>query len=214
MLVRPRPREGLTSITELAAPDRFVAAPELAEWVSQAYLAEDGPLFNPDHAHLPAARIGYLWTTAENSRRGRRVVGEAEMPGRALLRSGKWQRARAEEQLRGWFDGVPDFLITIDAIYADKCDDASFCALIDHELYHAAQEHDEFGQPRFNQVTGQPVWTMRGHDVEEFVGVVRRFGIQAAGEQAVDFVLAAAQKPAIAPARLAQSCGTCLRVAA
>jgi hypothetical protein len=51
---------------------------------------------------------------------------------------------------------------------------------------------------------------MRGHDVEEFVDVVRRFGIQAAGEAATDMVIAAAQKPEIAEARLAQACGTCM----
>lgn len=215
MLARPYPPDDLTSISGLSAPDRFVPAPEVLEWIRGAYLGEGGPLHNPEHSHLADARIGVLWTSAENTRQMRRVLGEAEMPARSLARLGKWQRARAEQQLRGWFDGtVPDFLITLDAVYAADCEDAAFAALVDHELTHCAQAKDEFGAPRFNQVTGLPVWTMRGHDVSEFVSVVRRFGVEAAGQDAVDFVLAAAQKPEIGPVKVAHACGTCLKVAA
>lgn len=53
---------------------------------------------------------------------------------------------------------------------------------------------------------------MRGHDVEEFVGVVRRYGARAAGVQAM--VDAASAGPQIAAVKIAQAYGTCrLRVA-
>lgn len=215
MLARPYPPDDLTSISGLPAPDRFMPAPEVLDWIRGAYLGEGGPLHNPEHSHLADARIGVLWTSAENTRQMRRVLGEAEMPARSLARLGKWQRARAEQQLRGWFDGeVPDFLITLDALYSAGCENAAFCALVDHELYHCAQATDRFGSPRFNTLTGEPIWAMRGHDVEEFIGVVRRFGIEAAGESATELVIAAARKPDVAPAKLAQACGTCLRLAA
>ncbi|WP_420376855.1 putative metallopeptidase [Sinorhizobium medicae] len=53
---------------------------------------------------------------------------------------------------------------------------------------------------------------MRGHDVEDFVGVVRRYGADAAGVRAI--VDAANRPPEIARANIAHACGTCqLRVA-
>lgn len=216
LLDRPRPPVDLVAIEAATGPDRFVPAPDIVQWIRQAFLDEqdDGPLYNPDHAHLRSARIGALWTNCANTRQMRQIVGQAEIPSRSLGKSGAWQKARGEQQLREWFEVVPDFLLTFDGIYADRCDDAAFCALVDHELYHCAQALDDFGAPRFNQQTGEAIWTMRGHDVEEFVGVVRRFGIQAAGEAATDMVIAAARPPEIAQARIAQACGTCARRAA
>lgn len=125
---------------------------------------------------------------------------------------GKWARARADMQIKQWFDFVPDFIITLDAEYCRECGDAEFMALVEHELYHAAQETDAFGAPKFSRSTGRPVFTIRGHDVEEFVGVVRRYGADAAGIRAI--VDAANRPPEIARAQIAHACGTCqLRVA-
>lgn len=210
---RPRPHERLIAMSELAGPDLFAPDQEFAAWIRDAYLNQDGPFYAPEHAHLENAVIGCLWTNAPNSSKGRRIVGQAEMPSRSLVRSGKWQKARQEQQMREWFGVVPDFVLTFDALYANDCDDASFCALVDHELCHCAQAEDEFGAPKFTR-EGAPVFTIRGHDVEEFVSVVRRWGIQAAGDAATDLVIAAAQQPLITPAKLAQGCGTCMRKAA
>lgn len=209
---RPRPPADLIA-TESLAIDRFVPAPELLDWIRGQYLADSGALYTEDHAHLQNAAIGCLWTTAENSRHGRRIVGMAELTERAR-HQGKWIKARAEQQLRDWFGDVPTFLLIFDALYCDPLEDASFCALVDHELYHCGQETDEFGQPKFNAVTGEAKWTIRGHDVEEFTGVVRRFGAEAAGDAVVDLVIAAASQPTIARANVARACGTCLKLAA
>lgn len=168
-------------------------------------------MFNPDHAHLIPASIGMLWTTVSNSKKGRTVIGQAEM-GQPAGMMGKWARARAEAQVLGWFGLVPDFIITIDANFWVSASDAQACALIEHELYHAAQDVDAFGAPKFSKSTGRPVFVIRGHDVEEFVGVVRRYGADAAGVRAM--VDAANQKPEIARVQIAHACGTCqLRVA-
>jgi hypothetical protein len=140
------------------------------------------------------------------ARNGRSIVGQAEL-GSTIGGMGKWTRARAEQQIVEWFGSVPDFVITLFAPYADQCDDASFVALVEHELYHCSQQRDEFGMPRFKKSTGMPAFCMRGHDVEEFVGVVRRYGADAAGVRAM--IDAAAEGPTIASAGIGFACGNC-----
>jgi hypothetical protein len=78
-----------------------------------------------------------------------------------------------EQQMHEWFGRIPKFIITLAADYCEQCNDLEFCALVEHELYHIAQATDDYGAPKFNKETGMPVLKLRGHDVEEFVGVVR-----------------------------------------
>lgn len=214
LLARPRPPADLITVGGLVAPGRFVPAPDLLEWIRSSYLHEDGGLFTEEHAHLDLATIGCLWTNVENIYRQRRMFGVAEMPTQTIGRGGKWMRARGMQQLTEWFGEVPDFLLTFDALFLNEADDVDFCFMVDHELFHCAQAKDEFDEPRFNKVTAEPVWAIRGHDIEEFTAVVRRFGIEAAGKDAVDFVLAASKRPEVARAKVVASCGTCLKVAA
>lgn len=169
----------------------------------ETFIEAGAPLYNDDHRHLNSASLGALWTNVSNSRAGRRIVGQCEM---GLPPAGKWTRARFERQLLDWFREVPDFVLTFDAGYATECSDAEFMALVEHELYHAGQERDEFGAPKFRK-SGLPAFAMRGHDVEEFVGIVRRYGADAA--HVGDLVDAASKKPEIANVSIAQACGTC-----
>lgn len=182
-------------------------APDVAAWAQDTILADTGPLHNPDHAHLLDADIGFLWASSAFAKRGRTVVGQAEQ---TMIRAGGWQKARQEQQLREWFGHVPEFLITLAADYCAQCSDTEFCALVEHELYHIGQEQDEFGAPKFTK-DGYPKLTMRGHDVEEFVGVVRRYGASA---QVAQLVEVAKRPPAVSGANIAHACGTCLRAAA
>lgn len=207
---RPMPPSEVVTMAE-ASRQIFAPAIDLVEWVRAQLLDERGALFNPQHGHLRGATIGALWTNVEYLRQQRRIVGQAEMP---AFMAGGWKRARQEAQMVEWFGQMPDFVLTFDALYAEACEDAAFCALVEHELYHCAQALDSFGMPKFNQSTGLPVWAIRGHDVEEFVGVVQRYGIQVAGESAVDMVIAAAATPTVAPVAISQACGTCLARAA
>lgn len=55
-----------------------------------------------------------------------------------------------------------------------------------------------------------PKLGIRGHDVEEFVGIVRRYG---AGDTA-KFVAAAQRAPEVGHADIARACGTCILRAA
>jgi hypothetical protein len=202
---RPTPAE---EMFDNSGEPVFIPAPDLIEWARETFISDASPIFNEDHRHLAWASIGALWTNVPNGRAGRRIIGQCEM---GLPPMGKWGRARVERQLLDWFGEVPNFVITFDAEYARDCGDAEFMALVEHELYHAGQERDPFGAPKFRK-NGLPAFAIRGHDVEEFVGVVRRYGAGAAGVQ--EMVEAANAGPAIADVKIAQACGTCrLRVA-
>lgn len=186
-------------------------APELVDWVRGAFLEDGAPLTNDDHDHLQWARFGAVWTADEYRRKGRLVVGMAET---GDGREQKWKRARLDQQLSDWFGTpLPDFLLTFYAPVVAKYDDAQWCALVEHELYHCAQDTDKKGQPAFGQ-DGRPKYTIRGHDVEEFVGVVRRYGAEAAGPGVERMVEAARSDPEVAADSIASACGTCLKRAA
>lgn len=206
---RPAPPDA----RELLEAGGFVPDRELGTWIRETFLEEDGPLHNPEHEHLTwGAKIGCVWTTVPYERKGRRVLAMAEQPD---FRSNKWRKGRQEQQLRQWFywlDRLPDFVLTFHAGWARTADDPAWCALVEHELYHCAQETDEYGAPAFYN-NGRPKYTILGHDVEEFVGVVRRYGAEAAGPDVERMVQAAENGPTVSRAEIAGSCGTCLKAA-
>lgn len=208
-MTRPFPPLELVEIASMDALDRFEPAHNLRDWIMETFIDGDGPLVNEEHAHLTDASLGVLWTNAENTRNMRMVLGQTElMPPMSM---GKWQRARAIQQIEDWFDGMPDFLLTFNAPACAAMNDASFCALIEHELYHCAQKLDQYGMPKFGD-DGRPSFCIRGHDVEEFVGVVRRYGADAAGVRPM--IDAANSRPLVDGADIDGICGTCaLKVA-
>lgn len=189
----------------------FSPALDLEEWVCTEILTPDRPLSNYDHEHLfgGAARIGFLWTTERFAKKGRRVLGTAQLgepTGQA------WSAGRQRQQLVRWFGAVPDFLVTLDAWFVREATEAGrvpdALALIEHELYHCGQDTTADGDPRFDR-DGEPVWGIRPHDVEEFGGVIRRYGIEASAAgplvEAADFVRE--HGPAVALADLGGICG-------
>lgn len=184
--------------------DLFTPAPGLLQWIRSTILEPSHTLFNRDHQHLEGADIGILWAGIDNVKRGKRIIGQAQLGQPAG--SDAWKKARQTMQLKHFFDGTPDFVITLDAGYFEEATMAERLALIEHELYHCALATDVFGSPRFRR-DGSPIWTMRPHDVEEFVSVVRRYGAEAAHVHAL--VEVAVRGPTIAPARITALCGTC-----
>lgn len=201
---RPLPPAELTN--DLRYPEAFTPAPDVAAWAIATFCTPgNGPLYNPEHTHLTQARIGMLWTNTPNVKQMRSVAGTAEIP---YIQGGKWVKARMEYQLAQWFGSVPDFLITLDAVTAAQMTDATFCALVEHELYHCAQARDDYGAPRFTR-DGDPKFAIRGHDAEEFVGVVRRYGVGNAAGGVAELVKAAQREPLIAAADIEYACGTC-----
>lgn len=200
-MTRPLPPDETTLPQWLPA---FAPALELGAWAEQTFIAEDGPLYNPDHRHLIGASIGWLWASNVATSRGRTILGEARM---VSPQTAKWSQQMTQWQLIGWFGDVPDMLITISAGFAQVCDDASFCALVEHELYHLGHKHNAEGEPMFSQLTGNPVIELRGHDVEEFVGVVERYGVVDGNMARLKAALDAG--PSVNKAKIATACGTC-----
>lgn len=184
----------------------FGPAPDLAEWASASFIDDAAPLRNPDHEHLRSASIGFLWTNVSNAKKGRMVIGTAE-PGALQGAMGKWGRAKATLQVTDWFGMVPDFIITIDATWWLQVSDAEACALIEHELSHCGQDTDEYGAPKFNRQTGRPVFTMRAHDFEGFVGIARRYGAIEPGVR--ELMEALSQEPLMTADMIGVACGCC-----
>lgn len=188
----------------------FLPAPEVKEWILATFVEEGGALHNPDHKHLLQADFEVLWAAGGFERQGRVVVGTAEQ---VNFRAGGWQKERQEQQMREWFGAVPKFLVTLDGSYAREASDTEFCALVEHEMYHIGQQTDVGGAPAFDRY-GFPKLAIRGHDVEEFVGVVARYGTGHPEGKLAQLVQAANAGPTASPLRISQACGTCLLRAA
>lgn len=203
---RPTPPD---DIFDLEAGEQFIPAPEITEWARSTFIIEGAALENPEHMHLRDAYIGALWTNVANSKNGRSIVGQCELGDPMAM--GKWAKAKARIQVEEWFGSIPDFILTFDASYAMQASDIEWCALVEHELLHAAQDKDSFGMPKFSSNTGRPVYTIRGHDVQEFTSIVRRYGADAAHVR--EFVEAAQAKPMIGNVAVSHACGVCAKAA-
>ncbi len=152
------------------------------------------------------ADLAFLWAPTGFKKAGRTVVGQAEQ---VMFRAGGWQKTRQEQQMVEWFGRVPAFLITLAADYCADCADTDFCALVEHELYHIGQSLDEFGAPVFDKA-GLPKLRIVAHDVEEFVGVVGRYGPSAEVQR---LVAAAGAAPAVPRLDIARVWGGYLKAA-
>jgi hypothetical protein len=127
-----------------------------------------GPLYNPDHQHLEFATLGVLWTnvTYRNSSGG----SSAKLKTRRATPAARGRRASANSSSSSGSRAVPDFIITLYAPRLAAFDDRSFCAIIEHELYHCAQATMDTAR-RASTAMARPMYAIRGHDVEEFFGV-------------------------------------------
>lgn len=199
---RPKPRDSF--FDDAFTHMRVEPSEELKQWVFDSIISPTGKLHNEDHEILVDADIQFMFASGGFSKKQKVVIGQAE---KVQFMAGGWQRARQIQQMMDWFGYVPEFIITLDAQYCASCSDSEFCALVEHELYHIRQKLDAFGEPKFND-EGGPSFEICGHDVEEFIGVVRRYG---ASEQVNKMVQAAKRKPEVSAVNIAHSCGTCLK---
>jgi len=189
---------------------RIVPASDLKNWVVANFLTLGGPLHNPDHDHIAEMlhdNEGFLasaWASTAYTRTKRMVLGQCE---KVMFQQGGWKKARQEQQMRDWFGFVPVYLITIDASFCEKANDNEFCALFEHELYHIGVERDSDGEIIYSDHTGLPKHYLAGHDVEEFIGVVKRWG---ANDSVKRLVEVAKNPPFVSDLDISKCCGNCV----
>ena len=68
------PASVLASVEDVVAPDL-----ELLVWIHQTFIVDEAPLYNAEHRHLQAALVGLCWAGAAYSKKGKRVLGQAEL---------------------------------------------------------------------------------------------------------------------------------------
>lgn len=138
--------------------------PEIA-----ARLVRDLPEF--DHLRHGDVTILFLMRAAPLMKAQRRILGQMALP--------RFQGSLAA--LAGWMLDTlcggtrPDFIMMLDFEFWTQADARAREALVFHELLHAAHAIDKDGEPKFTE-EGMPIWEIRGHDIEEFNEVVRRYG--------------------------------------
>lgn len=189
---------------------RIVPASDLKNWVVANFLTLGGPLHNPDHDHIAEMLhdnegfLAFAWASTAYTRAKRMVLGQCE---KVMFQQGGWKKARQEQQMRDWFGFVPIYLITIDASFCEKANDNEFCALFEHELYHIGVERDSDGEIIYSDHTGLPKHYLAGHDVEEFIGVVKRWG---ANDSVKRLVEVAKNPPFVSDLDISKCCGNCV----
>jgi hypothetical protein len=132
-----------------------------------------------EHAHLQDANIGYVFRDDELRRRGKVIAAEAILVERILQSEKRYGRIVKWALLHHILkvEELPDFLVLIDRnIWSGMEPDAKL-ALIDHELSHCFFQTEDDGETPKLTEDGRYRWTIRGHDVEEFCGVVARNGL-------------------------------------
>lgn len=201
---RPYPPEWVLEISDDMSMN-FCPAPEITDWLHQGILNPESKLYNEEHEHLiEHSGVKFLWAECGFAKQGRDIHGQAEI---VAFRASGWQKDRQEAQMINWFGDIPKYIITLDARVCQVMSDTDFCALVEHELYHIGhKKNKDSGEFEYTSV-GEPRLYLRGHDVEEFHGVVQRYG---ASEEVQKMVNLANEGPTISRANIAHACGTCL----
>ncbi len=136
--------------------------------------------------HRGEATIMTVMRAEPKAKNGRSILGEMALP-RFQGSTGAfamWLLAMSTNGI------IPDFIMTLDAAWWAGATGHQRAGLIHHELMHAEHAKDKEGEPKFTE-TGQPIWAIRGHHIEEFRETVERYG-DFAGD-VTPFVLAAAR---------------------
>lgn len=128
----------------------------------------------PELQHLAENELRLLWLmrTSEHIQAGRRVlamVHDPQVQGRL--------KDLFEQMLVERYGFYPDYIVTVDAAWWAEATPPQRMALCHHELMHVRQAVDRNGEPRFNTQTGEPIYCLVAHDIEEFNKTVERYGL-------------------------------------
>lgn len=153
-------------------PDEYTVAEE-AERIGRRLIDSIDP-----HAHLRDAEISYVFRDDELRRQGKVIAADCILVARILQSDKRWSRLVKWALLRITSRiSLPDFLVLIDRNIWEGMSIAEKVALMDHELSHAWFQTEEDGETQKFKKDGSPLWAIKGHDIEEFRGVVGRNGL-------------------------------------
>lgn len=134
-------------------------------------------LIRGPHVRLATAPIAYVFRSPAAKDRGRDVWAKArKVSGLAAFLAVTPTPLEEPDFLDVGEPPTDFFVVEVAADIWQTLNDRQKTALVDHELSH------------FDYLPGDPL-KLTGHDLEEFVGVVRRYGLWSAG--VFDFVAAA-----------------------
>ena len=208
--IRPFPPTDFMDQAEEEEAIRLIPAPDLKKWVVANYLTIGGPLYNPEHDHIPELLhdneefLAFAWASSAYKSKQAMVLGQCE---KVMFNVGGWRKARQEQQMRDWFGFVPTYLITVDASFCERANDTEFCYLLEHELYHIGVMRDEDGEIVYSDSSGLPKHYLAGHDVEEFIGVVKRYGPSKNVKRLIEV---AKNPPFVSNLDISKCCGNCV----
>lgn len=117
-------------------------------------------LIQSHHEELTNATIALAWALA----------WKADVDGRCTI--GKCRKASDLDRELVKID----FVILLSAEFWRAAKEPQRIALLDHELHHATVRLDRDGEPVRDE-RGRVCYRMRKHDIEEFSGVVQRYGL-------------------------------------
>ena len=147
----------------------IVPAPE-AKGLGEGLIKE----FPEDLGHLEGVPVGYVFYADALRLRGADAAAIAWTP---QIQGEAWKRSLFEIGLGLILGFEPSLLVIIQEQEWAVSEHNERRRLIFHELMHFRQkENRKTGAPMFNQMTGEPVWEVVLHDVEQFNRVVELFG--------------------------------------
>jgi hypothetical protein len=116
-------------------------------------------------------RVAFMFRFGEWTRADKCILGMCCTPAvQGVLRDLFYQML---EHTLGY---MPDFIILLNGEWWADASERQREILVFHEAQHAGHARDKFGGLKFHRITGRPITCIRGHDVEEFTSVVRRYG--------------------------------------
>jgi Putative phage metallopeptidase len=132
---------------------------------------------HPEHEHLKDVRIEYLMAQAPIIKAQKQIIGAVHLP----TVQGKLKNL-FDMLLAAYFQGMPDFLMIIDAQWWDMASERDREALVWHELCHIKQDVDKNGDLAFDK-DGNPKFALVEHDLAAFNSEVARYGAWSADIQ-------------------------------
>ena len=126
------------------------------------------------HAHLAENEItfGWLMRTEPKVKAGKVTLGSIHDTKTMAQGAFKDLFLMMLERLLGF---VPMYVVVLDAEFWGAASDTEREALVWHELAHCQHATDQYDAPKYDR-DGNPVYALKGHDIEAFKSEVERFG--------------------------------------